>query len=68
MEAAKVEISAAPVSVTPAKAGYKTTEFWLALLTGAATLVNEHVPPTWKAVTMAVTSAAYAIARAIAKR
>jgi len=50
------------------KSGWLTSEFWLAAATSAVTLFGDFVPAPWRAVVVAVTSAAYAISRAVAKR
>jgi len=50
--------------------GYKTTEFWLTLLTVIGTCagaLEEAVPPKYAAVTSAIMISAYAIARGIKK-
>ncbi len=51
-----------------AKPGWKTSEFWLSVLTavgGLAATAWQHTP--WGAVIAGVTSAGYSIARGIAK-
>lgn len=49
------------------KRGIYTSEFWLTIATTLAALLTDVVPPTWKAVVLAVTSAAYTISRGLAK-
>lgn len=52
------------------KPGYKTTEFWAALLVSLGTVVTAAagvLPAKYAAVASAVAAAAYAIARGLAK-
>lgn len=49
------------------KRGIYTSEFWLTIATTLVALVTDVVPPTWKAVVLAVTSAAYTVSRGLAK-
>lgn len=52
------------------KPGYKTTEFWMTVLTVLGTwagAIQDTVPPKFAAITSAVTISAYAIARGIKK-
>lgn len=53
-----------------AKPGWKTTEFWLSLFTAAGAgfaAVGHVLPPQWAAITGAVITAGYSIARGLAK-
>lgn len=53
------------------KKGIKTTEFWLTLLPIVGTwamAVQEIVPPKYAAMTTALATSAYAIARGLAKQ
>lgn len=68
IQAAPVEIKSIPLAVTQVKPGWKTTEFWLTVATGAGTLFGDFIPASWKAAVVTVTAAAYAISRAIAKK
>ncbi len=52
------------------KPGYKTTEFWLAVLVSAGALVAalaDQLPPKYAALASAVSGAAYALSRGLAK-
>lgn len=52
------------------KPGYKTTEFWMTVLTVLGTwggAIQDYVPPKFAAITSAATISAYAIARGIRK-
>lgn len=52
------------------KPGYKTTEFWVALLVSLGVLVAalaDQLPPKYAALASAVSGAAYAISRGLAK-
>jgi len=58
------------VKLAPAKPGWKTTEFWLTVLTGVGAVAaaeQGNLPDRYAAVAAAVSVAAYAIARSIAK-
>jgi len=53
------------------KPGYKTTELWLAVLTNVglvAAAAAEWLPPRYAAIGSAVATAAYALARGLAKQ
>lgn len=55
---------------TGLKPGYKTTEFWVVVLTTIATLAGQLdglVPPPWGVVISGIAAAAYAISRGLAK-
>jgi len=59
------------MSETPApkkKDGWKTTEFWVTIVTTLAPHLVEAVPPQWKVIANAVTGAVYTLSRAFAKR
>ena len=50
-----------------AKAGWKTTEFWI---TAGAMIIPQAIdalPPTWKAIVSAAAGAIYTLARTLAK-
>ena len=47
--------------------GYKTTEFWITLITSAWTMFGANVPSPWNAVLPTIAGSVYAIARALAK-
>jgi len=52
------------------KAGWKTTEFWMTILTSLSAMVGQFegaVPAPWGTILAAVVTAAYAIARALTK-
>ncbi len=52
------------------KPGYKTTEFWVAALVSVGALVAalaDQLPPKYAALASAVSGAAYAISRGLAK-
>ena len=49
------------------KAGYKTSEFWLSLVTALAPWLAPLVPQETAAIVSGVAGAVYAIARAITK-
>lgn len=53
------------------KPGYKTTEFWMHLLTNATTIVGALqgvIPPQTAAVILAVANGVYGVLRTIAKK
>jgi hypothetical protein len=50
------------------KPGWKTTEFWVTLATSAWAIFGHTLPAAAQAAVVGVASAAYSIARAIAKR
>lgn len=52
--------------------GWKTTEFWVVILTNVGVLGGQaldvlHLPPKYAAIGLAIVNAAYAIARGLAK-
>lgn len=52
------------------KPGYKTTEFWLSLLTmvgSTSATLGQVLDPKWAAITNGVAAAAYAISRGMSK-
>jgi hypothetical protein len=49
------------------KPGWKTSEFWLSLATGAWAMFGHVLPPTVQGLVVGVASGAYAIGRAITK-
>jgi hypothetical protein len=49
------------------KPGWKTSEFWLTVLTSVGTLFTDVLPASVRWVPTAVSSAAYAISRGLAK-
>lgn len=54
----------------PAKAGWKTTEFWATILLNvgvAAAAGSSNLPPRYAAIASAVSVSAYAFSRALAK-
>jgi len=53
------------------KSGYKTTEFWVTVLAGLGALLAglaENVDSRWAIVAAALSAAAYAVSRGLAKR
>jgi hypothetical protein len=51
--------------------GYRTTEFYVSILTALAVLVAsiaDYLPPRYAAISAAIVTAAYAIARGLAKQ
>lgn len=58
----------APGVVKEAKAGYKTTEFWLTTVLAILTLLGTFpLPPKFEAVVAGALAAAYSISRGLAK-
>lgn len=53
--------------VKETKEGYKTTEFWLVLVTGILINVQPAVPEKWQAILTAALAALYALGRGVAK-
>lgn len=54
----------------PAKAGWKTTEFWLAIATAVGTVATSaegSLPPRYAAIASTVAFVAYALSRGLAK-
>jgi hypothetical protein len=52
------------------KPGYKTTEFWVAVLVAVGSLIAalaDQLPPKYAALASAVSGAAYALSRGLAK-
>lgn len=49
------------------KDGFKTTEFWLAMLTNAFAMFGGMLSPDTAAMTIGVVNGTYAIARSLAK-
>lgn len=52
------------------KSGYKTTEFWITIITIANSIVSQYgqlIPPPWGLVVAAVIGSAYTISRGLAK-
>lgn len=52
------------------KPGYKTTEFWVTVLTAVGIVVAalaDALPPKWATVAVAVATAAYNVARGLSK-
>jgi len=63
-------VSVVPVKSAPAKPGYRTTEFWLAIATAvgtAATSAEGSLPPRYAAIASTVAFVAYALSRGLAK-
>jgi hypothetical protein len=59
------------MALTGLKAGYKTTEFWVAVLTDVGLVVasaSTSLAPRYAAIGAAVTSGLYTVARGIAKQ
>jgi hypothetical protein len=59
------------MAFTGLKAGYKTTEFWVAVLTDVGLVVasaSSSLAPRYAAIGAAVTSGLYTVARGIAKQ
>jgi hypothetical protein len=59
------------MALTGLKAGYKTTEFWVAVLTDVGLVVasaSSSLAPRYAAIGAAVTSGLYTVARGIAKQ
>lgn len=53
------------------KPGYKTTEFWMSVLASASGLIGQiqgSIPEPWGVVAATIITAAYTVARAIAKK
>ena len=55
------------------KPGYLTTEFWVSILSGIYMVLNttgliSQIPNKWAAVALAVITAAYTVARGVAKQ
>jgi len=68
----KEEPVSAPIltKAAPAKPGYRTTEFWLAIATAvgtAATSAEGSLPPRYAAIASTVAFVAYALSRGLAK-
>lgn len=58
-----------PVLVKESKVGYKTTEFWLTLLTAILLNVNLiPLPDSWQGIATAALVVVYAISRGLAKK
>lgn len=53
--------------VKESKAGYKTTEFWLAVAGAVFVNVGPAVPDKWQAILTAGLAAVYALSRGVAK-
>lgn len=49
------------------KPGWKTTEFWLSLVTSLAAMLAPHVPDQWRAPIAGAAGIAYTISRGLAK-
>lgn len=52
------------------KPGYKTTEFWLTVVSNAAIVLTasaDLLPPKWAALALALANTAYALSRAWVK-
>lgn len=61
-------IPAVTTIVTEAKAGYKTTEFWVAIVVSLLTLLNGiPLPEKFEGVVVALTGVAYVLSRGLAK-
>lgn len=53
------------------KAGWKTTEFWVSVFTGASGLLGTYggmIPEPWGIIMTAIVSAGYSISRGLAKK
>lgn len=60
---------ALPVIVTETKAGYRTTEFWVTVVTGLAVALNGiPLPESKEGYVLAGLAAVYAVARGLAKK
>lgn len=62
-------IEALPVVVEESKAGYKTTEFWVAVVTSLLVVLNGiPLPDKYEGIVVGALGAAYAISRGLAKK
>ena len=62
-------VQSLPAVVKETKAGYKTTEFWIAVAGSALTVLNGiPLPEKYEGVVVAVFGAAYILSRGIAKK
>lgn len=58
-----------PAVVKESKSGYKTTEFWLTVITSLMVVVDGvPLPEKFEGVVIAVLGAAYALSRGLAKK
>lgn len=68
VQAAEASVNLPGVLVTEAKAGWKTTEFWVTVLTLIATNINLlPIPDKYQGLVNVVLPAVYALARGLAK-
>lgn len=60
-------VNEVPAVFTETKKGYKTTEFWVVILSAIAVNVQPAVPEKWQAILTGALAIGYALARGHAK-
>ena len=68
-DATEALIESLPSVIEESKAGYKTTEFWVAIVTSLLVVLNGvPLPEKYEGAVVALLGAAYAISRGLAKK
>ena len=67
----ETNMSVVPVKAAPATPGWKTTEFWVTVLTAVgatAAAATNNLPPRYATLASTIAVVAYALSRGLAKR